>query len=119
MPLTPTADAFAFVVGGLLFNVRPDGTSGSPDAPSLDCMACDPKQSVVFPEPNEDTDEAGDADGGTEFGQDRCSGATPALLCANEIRGRQRGQWAAMYEGAVPGANGWEALTSRRASPGT
>ncbi len=112
--LTPEVGTFAFAVDGLLFNVRPDGTSGSPDAPSLDCMACERNQSVVFPEPAEDSDDeegSTDVDGGTALGFDRCAGATPALLCAGADPWKVSvNSWAATYESAIPGAAGSDAV---------
>jgi hypothetical protein len=112
--LTPEVGTFAYAVDGLLYNVRPDGTSGTPDAPSLACIACDRGQSVVYPEPaeDEDADETlTDVDGGTELGVDRCAGATPALLCAGDDPWSVSvNSWAATYEAVIPGATGSDAV---------
>ena len=106
VPLTLQPQAFAFLVDGLGYNVRADGTNGSPDAPSLACIACEPGRSAVFPSASDEseTQVETDADGGVTFGGDLCVGATPALLCAGDDPWNASEElWDMTYAGRIPG----------------
>jgi hypothetical protein len=107
VPLTPFATQFAFVVDAKdAFNIRPDGTNGSPSAPRLACLACGRGLSRIFPSATDEPLDTEDEDGGTSLNQEICSGTTPALLCAGDDPWTTSGEtWTAVYEGVIPGSS--------------
>jgi hypothetical protein len=102
VPLTPTVSTLAFQVSGLPFSVLSDGTSGSPDAPGLDCLACASDQVQIFPDPTQSSDQTSTATSDTSS----CGTDAPALLCGSIDPWDASQGWAAVYEGLIPGTVG-------------
>ena len=109
-PTAPISDP-RFVADGVAFSVRTDGTTGNPQVPGLDCIACDPGLLRAYPPPDSTVGEgasAADADAGAEADDfEGCASDTPALVCGNPDPWSGAGeQWAATYEGVIPGTIG-------------
>ncbi len=124
--LNPAESMLEFVVDGLAFAVRNNGTAGSPDAPGLDCFTCDDDLVQVFPDPEDLLDLLDDE---AEDDTDRDAGALPdggtlpdggvqseavcptrdrtALLCASADPWTPVDDlWSFTYEGVLPGVRG-------------
>ena len=121
--LTPAVATFEFEAEGLPFPVRDDGSSGSPDATGLKCIACNRAFTRAFPLPDTTaattsttaatgtttTDvTASEEDGGTAAeGEGTCPKDKPALLCApDDPWTLSQEQWIATYEGHLPATTG-------------
>jgi hypothetical protein len=117
----PVPMPFEFSVEGQQFSIRTDGTSGSPDAPSLQCTSCDglvpifPLGSAVATPSDAmgDATTAATASGAPEPAQDAmaCTASKPALLCSGEDPwSNLEERWFATYEGVIPGTIGGGAV---------
>ncbi|MFI5054257.1 MAG: hypothetical protein ACHQDE_07840, partial [Acidimicrobiia bacterium] len=93
IPLTPIVSSLSFQVQTLSYDVRTDGTSGTLDAPGLDCIKCDSDQVAVFPPPVIDTTTGMTT---TAIIDPRCADR-PALLCAPDDPWVARELWRATY----------------------
>jgi hypothetical protein len=109
---TPTVLAFRFGVDGATYPIRTNGTSASPRAPVLDCIACNSALTQAYPVPGDEptsTEPSGtgapDAIAPDEITE--CGGTTPALLCiANDPWSSGADTWNAQYEGPLPAGGG-------------
>jgi hypothetical protein len=105
----PVADP-GFIIRTGALGVRTNGTTGSPDVPGLDCIACDPSLTRAFPpdvaeDPGEQAGVVGmQEDAGAEVGiVEGCSEPTPALICSDpDPLSSSPEQWRATFEGAIP-----------------
>jgi hypothetical protein len=110
----PIPSPFAFSVEGNQFSIRSDGSSGSPDAPSLSCLSCD-GLIPVFPIGSDLSSSAADptADAAPEPADEAltCPATEPALLCGREDPwSNLEERWFATYEAVIPGTIGGGAV---------
>jgi hypothetical protein len=110
----PVPAPFAFSVEGNQFSIGADGTSGSPDAPSLDCVSCDGLV-PVFPLgadlASTGDDPTAEPTSGPTDSELTCSGPKPALLCSREDPwSNLEERWFATYEALIPGTIGGGAV---------
>lgn len=107
--LAPVATNMGFLIGDQGFPIRGDGSTGSPDAPGLGCIACESDLVQAFP-PISRSDEPApvedDAGVGEEVMARGCGGRTPALVCAEADPWASEEIWRAVYEGVIPGTTG-------------
>ncbi len=100
VPLTPSVSTFGFQVAGLSFPIQVDGSNGSPDAPEMDCIACDSDLVATYPS----------ADLATTDQSDPCY--QRALLCGDENPWHASESWDAVYEGLIPNTFGGDGQAS-------
>lgn len=105
----PALTSFAFYVDASSFTVRADGSSASSRAPGLDCIACDPALTSVFPGAvDESTSTTTTGSGAAEpIAAAGCTSDAPSLLCvANDPWSAGAEGWSASYEGSLPASVG-------------
>jgi hypothetical protein len=111
-----------FIADGTAFSVRANGTTGNPDVPGLDCIACDQELVRAFPPEQEQDDDgadvASDADAGTAEVAGACTTDAPALVCGDPDPFTGSGEtWTAVYEGLIPGTIGGQGRFIPEGSP--
>jgi hypothetical protein len=114
MSPAPFPTPFAFSIEGSQFSIGADGTSGSPDAPSLRCVSCDGLV-PVFPLGADLASTAANAtvDAAPEPAENEltCTAAAPAILCSHEDPwSNLEERWFATYEALIPGTIGGGAV---------
>jgi hypothetical protein len=122
VPQTAPRSDPRFVVEGVPFSVRADGTTGNPEIPGLACIACDAGLLRAYPPPESATaaepaagDDAGVEDEDTFAG---CTVGRPALVCGNpDPWSGAAEQWVATYEGLIPDTIGGQGRLILEGSP--
>jgi hypothetical protein len=102
-----------FGAGGLGFGVRANGTTGNPDVPGLDCIACTPGLLRAFPPDSVEQEDqpapAPEEDAGADDVDvaEACTEPVPALVCGDpDPWAGSSEQWTARFEGPIPGTIG-------------
>lgn len=97
--ILPATQTLSWIGGSQQYSIREDGTSGSPDAPSLECLSCGSLQPVF---PRTDSPTTSDAVHGAA-----CTPEGPSLLCSMiDPWSALEEPWSATFEGSIPGAIG-------------
>jgi hypothetical protein len=114
LPIAPIAQP-GFVSGNTGVSVRVTGTTSDPLIKGLACVRCGEGQTVAFPtdaavgvQVDEGVPASGDSDMASSD-TDPCA-AGEARVCAQNDPWAELDDWAAVYQGVIPGSRGGEGL---------